>query len=85
MKKLSVYSVYLDDGDNVYKITVPAENEKDAEKYVDGNGDVVAVKKSFLQDIDIGCLTDTLKRNQWGQTEIDVITRTLIRCGLDRG
>lgn len=38
MKKFTVYNVYLDDGDNVYKIVVPAENEEEAAKYCEGNG-----------------------------------------------
>ena len=29
-------------------------------------------------------LADTLKRAQWGQMEIDIITRALAACGLDR-
>lgn len=84
MKKLTVYNVYLEDGDGVYKITTPAENEKDAANYWAGNGDVVAIKKSDLQDIDIHYLVDVLKAARYGQAEIDVISRALIRCGLDR-
>ena len=84
MRKLSVFDVYLDGGRDCYKITVPAESKKDAEKYVSGNGEIVAVKNCFLQDIDVGRLADTLTRDGWGQAEIDVITRTLSRCGLSR-
>lgn len=85
MKKLKVYDVYMEDTTNVYKITVPAENKKDAVNFVEGNGDVVTVKESSLQDIDLGFLSFTLRNGGWGQAEIDVITRTLARCGLDRG
>ena len=84
MKKLNVYTVYVDDGHDALKITVPAENKKDAERYVEGSGEVIAVKDSELQDIDLGCLTATLRREGWGQMEIDVITRTLQRVGLER-
>lgn len=76
MKKLHVYTVYMDDGD-AFKVTV-------ARKYVAGNGDVIAVKDAPLQDIDTGCLADTLRRSGWGQMEIDVITRTLATVGLER-
>ena len=41
MKK---YMVYLDDGRDCYKVAVPAANEKAARKYVEGNGEVIAVK-----------------------------------------
>ena len=84
MKKLNVYDVYLDDGRDVFKCTIPAENKTAAKRYVAGNGEVVAIKDCSLQDIDTNCLADTLRRNGWGQTEIDVITRTLHACGLER-
>lgn len=35
-------------------------------------------------NIDLDALADTLKRAQWGQMEIDIITRALAACGLDR-
>ena len=84
MKKLNVYSVYLDDRKDVFRVTVPAASKKDAAEYVRGNGDVVAIKPADLQDIDLDALADTLKRAQWGQMEIDIITRALAACGLDR-
>lgn len=84
MKKMNVYDLYMDDGHNTFKITVPAFSKKDAKEYVEGNGEVVAIKPSELQDIDLNCLADTLKRNAWGQQEIDVITRALAQIGLER-
>lgn len=84
MKKLRVYDVYLDDGRDCFKVTVPAENKKDAESFTAGNGEVIAIRDCDLQDIDLGCLADTLTRCGWGQKEVDVITRCLARCGLDR-
>ena len=84
MKKLRIYSVYLDDGHDTMKITVPAESKAAAKRFVEGNGEIVAIKDSELQDINLGCLADTLARNGWGQMEIDVITRTLMMVGLDR-
>ena len=41
MKK---YMVYMDDGRDCFKVAVPANNEKAARKYVEGNGEVIAVK-----------------------------------------
>ena len=84
MKKMNIYDLYMDDGYSTFKVTVPATSVKSAKEYVQGNGDVVAVKSSELQDIDLNCLADTLKRAQWGQQEIDVITRALAQCGLAR-
>lgn len=84
MKKLNVYDVYMDNGRNTFKILIPAPNKKAAEEYVQGNGEVVAIKPATLQDIDLDCLSNTLRREAWGQQEIDLITRALTFCGLDR-
>ena len=84
MKKLNVYNVYLDDGKECFRVTVPAESRKAAEKYCEGNGEVVTTKLAELQDINLDFLADTLRRCAWGQAEIDVITRTLDFCGLRR-
>ena len=84
MKKLHVYDVYLDDGRDVFKTTIPAENRAAAEKYTAGNGEVVAVRECPLQDINLDVLADTLRKDGWGRMEIDVITRALDACGLRR-
>lgn len=84
MKNMNVYDLYMDDGHNTFKVTVPAFSKKDAKEYVQGNGEVVAIKPSELQDIDLNCLADTLRRSGWGQQEIDVITRALAQIGLER-
>jgi hypothetical protein len=83
MKKWTVYSVITEDLTNAYKMLIPAPDKKAAEKYVEGNGEIVSVKETDW-DIDVDCLADTLKRNGWGQAEIDIITRTLYSVGLDR-
>ena len=84
MKKLNVYNVYLDDGGNCLRITVPAESRTAAKEYCSGNGEIIAAKLADLQDINLDSLADTLRRCAWGQMEIDVITRTLDLCGLRR-
>ena len=84
MRRMNVYDLYMDDGYSTFKVTVPAFSKKDAKEYVQGNGDVVAVKPSELQDIDLNCLADTLKRSGWGQQEIDIIVRALAQIGLER-
>lgn len=75
MKK---YMVYLDDGRDCYKVAVPAANEKAARKYVEGNGEVIAVK-DITDDypISLDKVVQALRNAQFGQTEIDLITRCL--------
>ena len=84
MRRMNVYDLYMDDGEATYKVTVPAFSKKDAKAYVEGNGEVEENKQSELQDIDLNCLADTLKRSGWGQQEVDVITRALAQIGLER-
>lgn len=84
MKHMTVFNVYTEDYTGVYKMTVPAQSKADAIKYVEGNGKIISVKIADLQYIDLGALAKTLKDNMWGQEEIDVITRALIQCGLER-
>ena len=38
------YVVYMDDGRNVFKVSVPAISEEDAIDFVSGNGEVVAIR-----------------------------------------
>lgn len=68
--------VYLDDGRDCYKVAVPAANEKAARKYVEGNGEVIAVK-DITDDypISLDKVVQALRNAQFGQTEIDLITR----------
>lgn len=75
MKK---YMVYMDDGRDCFKVAVPAKNEKEAHKYVEGNGEVISVKditKDF--PISLDKVAQALKNAQFGQIEIDLITRCL--------
>ncbi len=75
MKK---YMVYLDDGRDCYKVAVPAANEKAARKYVEGNGEVIAVK-DITEDFPISLdkVVSALKNASFGQIEIDLISRCL--------
>lgn len=75
MKK---YMVYMDDGRGCFKDAIPAANEKAARKYVEGNGEVIAIKdvtKDF--PISLDKVVQALKNAQFGQIEIDLITRCL--------
>lgn len=75
MKK---YMVYMDDGRDCFKVAVPANNEKAVRKYVEGNGEVIAVK-DITEDFPISLdkVAQALKNAQFGQIEIDLITRCL--------
>lgn len=79
MKKMEIYQVYMEGGNDCYKITVPAESKAAAIKYVEGNGEVVAVKKETGRPIDLLKLSVDLKNSGWGQTEIDIVTRALFQ------
>lgn len=75
MKK---YMVYMDDGRDCFKVAVPAMSEKEARKYVEGNGEVIAIK-DVTEDFPISLdkVAQALKNAQFGQIEIDLITRCL--------
>ncbi len=75
MKK---YMIYLDDGKDVYKLAIPATNEKKAREYVRGNGEVIAIK-DITSDcpISVDKVTQALLKSNFGQIEIDLITRAL--------
>lgn len=75
----------MDDGRDCFKVTVPAQTKQGAIDYVNGNGEIIAIRESeSLKDIDVDCLAETLRLNSWGQMEIDVITRLITICGLRR-
>ena len=85
MKKFKVYDVYMDDGRDVFKVVIPAESKQAAAKAVAGNGEVVKIRESSsVSFIDCNKLADTLRKNAWGDAEIQVITRVIEAVGLDR-
>lgn len=75
MKK---YIVYLDDGKDCYKIAVPALNEREAYKAVEGNGEVIAIK-DITKDCYISAsrVSEALEVTDFSDIEIDLILRTL--------
>ena len=86
---MKIYTVYLEDRDDCYKLTIPAFSKEQAIQYTAGNGEVIAIKENTkenddLTDIDCQHLASTLKANGWGQMEIDTITRALFFVGLER-
>lgn len=75
MKK---YMVYMDDGRDCFKAAIPANSENEARKYVEGNGEVLAVK-NVTEDYPISLekVTQALRNAQFGPDEIEFITRCL--------
>ena len=73
------YEIIMEDRDSVYKVVVPATNEKEAAKYVEGNGDVVRVKE-ITDDYPISTekVVEALKAASFGKVEIDLITRLVL-------
>lgn len=83
MKPLRKYVVYLDDGELIYKLYVPAINEEAAKTYCEGNGDIVAVKDVTERfKIPADCVAAALKNYGFGETEMDLILRTLQITGM---
>lgn len=72
------YKVFLEDRDFCYKCFIPAKNEKEAREYVQGNGEVIAVK-DVTEDypISVEKVAQALANANFGKAEIDLITRAL--------
>ena len=77
------FMVYLEDGEDVYKVAIPAKNEKEVRDYVSGNGDIIAIK-DITNDYPISSekVHDALQRAGFGRTEIDLITRALSKISI---
>lgn len=77
------FFVYVDDGDDVMKIAVPAKNAKDAANYVEGVGEVIKVKEApedfFIDEYKV---RTALNLYGFGQQEQDFICRALSRTGI---
>lgn len=83
MTRLNTYSVYIDDGENVYKIATPGESEEQAAQYWKGNGEVIAVKELNK----IICTTeiwDALENAGYDHEYCDLVTRALNMVGIAR-
>lgn len=80
MKK---YMVYMESGNDLYKVAVPADSEKKAREYVNGNGDVLLVKDVTEEYyIDAYKVAGTLLDAGFGEKEVDFIVRTLQQTGI---
>lgn len=77
------YMVYVDDGREAMRLAIPAESQKAARKYVNGNGEVIAVK-DVTDDYPISStkVSDALAAAGFNRIEIDFIIRALDQCEL---
>lgn len=85
MKQLRKYMVYVEDGDYVYKVAVPAEDEQSARDYVDGNGEVIMIKDLTEENklrIFSTNVAEALKNYGFSTTQTDLIIRTLEITGV---
>ena len=81
-KKMRRFMVYIDDGESVMKIAVPAYDEEDAREYVQGNGEVIAVKLVTtpcpMDGMDVSLFTS----QGYSEHEADFFIRALSRIGM---
>lgn len=75
MKK---YMIYMDDGEDCFKVPVPAENEDLALRYVRGNGEVIAIRDATEEyPISSDKVRSALKSAGFGLIEINLIMMAL--------
>lgn len=82
--KMRKYMVYMDDGfDGCFKAAVPAKSQKEALEFVQGNGEVVAIK-DVTEDYHISesCVLDALRKSGFGSAEQMYIVRALYQIGI---
>lgn len=79
MATMKIFNVYLEDlvTETLSKSVIPAFTEKEAIEYVNGNGDLIAVKEAEDIPISSAKLLDTLERDGWGKKERLIIIRAL--------
>ena len=83
MVKMKIFNVYLDDGRNVFKVRVPAFDEKQAIDYCDEGGEVIAVsEETEFPYVLCSWLAEQLKKTDMNADEQLLITRIVENCGL---
>lgn len=72
------YFVYVDDGENVFKVAVAAVSEEAAKAWCSGNGEIIAVR-DVTEDYPISAdkVRDALNKSGFGKVEQDFIVRAL--------
>lgn len=81
--KMRKYMVYVDDGEEVYKVAVPAETEDDARAYVAGNGEIIALR-DVTDSMTISAYDVQRALAEYGVDKLarDMIYRALVHTGI---
>lgn len=79
---MKVYETVFKDRENAYREVIPAKGIKELKDQWGGNGELIYIKdvttEYGLLTLDgLEQLADTLKRNLYGQDEINIIIRSL--------
>lgn len=84
MKKWKAYKVIVEDSDNAYRLIIPSTSKREAEIYAENYG-MSVVKTEEMPDlkIDVDFLGRVMKAHDFGDDEIDVVTRMLQMVNLD--
>ena len=77
---MKIYEAIVDDGRDVFKVLKACRNQTEMKEFCKGNGEIIRIKErtsefGFCTESGISLLADTLRRAQYGQQEIDIITR----------
>lgn len=90
MTELKIYKVYLEDNDSCFSTLIPAENEQEVAKQVEGNGEIIAIKDvSDTSRIDTDTVYDILRNgnkkvNAITEKQINLFVRALYKVGILR-
>ena len=77
------YIAYLDDGESVIKVDVPANNAAGVKRYVAGNGEIVKIKDVTEEyPISSSKVKLALEQAGFGETEKWMIVRALELTGI---
>lgn len=83
MEKMKIFKVYVDDGRNVFRVRIPAFDEKQAVDYFDGNGKIIAVREETeYLGICSDWLEEQLRKTDMNASERILISRIVKNCGL---
>lgn len=74
-KKIKAYEVIIRDGDTSFIVTIPARTKAEAEKWCEGNGEIITTSEIYLP-INTDIIADELSY-RFERQEIDIIIRIL--------
>jgi len=87
MKKFNTYMVYLESHDEVTKVYIPAQSQKEAELFCQGNGEIIKIskmdkEKDRINTMNTHDIRKVLENACYGKVECDTIERLLSQCGI---